>query len=157
MNLRTGLIFAFLLGTVAAMHGQNTTTEWVMYSWQIDHPLSISVIDNDSEMLTIAGDGIEISLLHFYESSVEGRSLKEFSDHIRQMFLLEDPDPIYPFPSDHLTGMCIGGYKDLSRVVIIAFDGQEGRFLATAIFDDDDLDAEKQAIDILKTLRPVSQ
>lgn len=157
MNLRINLSITFLLLFAALVQGQNTTTEWVMYPWQIDHSTTMSVVDNDSEILTIAGDGIEISLLHFNESTSQGRSLKEFSSDVKQMFLLEDPDPIYPFPSEHLTGMCIGGYKDLSRIVIIAFDGTEGRFLATAIFDDDDLDAEKQATEILKSLRPVPQ
>jgi len=129
------------------------TTEWVMYPWKIDHLESMEAVSNNAESLVIAGNGIEISIMSINSGEDRFQNLKEYSDYLKKLFNLEDPDPVYPFPSSHIKSLCIGGYMDLSRVIILAIDSEDGKFFATAVFDDDDLDAEKMAIEMLKTLR----
>jgi len=152
--MRSFCLLILLFGSFVA-HTQMLTTEWVMYPWQIDHLENMEVVNNNSESLVLAGEGIEISVLPFNGAEDRFDNLREYGDYLKKLFNLEDPDPVYPFPSKHINSLCIGGYMELSRVIVLAIEYENGKFFATAIFDDDDLDAEKMAIEMLKTLRPV--
>lgn len=132
---------------------QQVEYKWKMYEFSVVVDAEMVVINNDAESLIIAGDGIEIGIYDFVDRRSQGQSLEEFAIFLRRLFRLEDPDPIYPMDTGHLKGFVAGGYKDFSRIVIFTFDTDQGRFFSTATFDEDDLDAEEEALKVLKQIR----
>lgn len=147
------MVIALILGTCMCALAQEVDYSWKMYDLTIPASPGLEEISNDSEALIIAGDGIEIGLFDFTDIQGQNRTLEEFAVFLRKLFRLEDADPIYPMTTEFLNGYVAGGYKEFSRIVIFAFDTEQGRFFATATFDEDDLDAEKEAIKLLKAIR----
>ena len=128
------------------------TSEWVVHEWTITHPKDIQVIQNDAENLILEGLGIQINLSAYNGKAFSSDELKEYALHLRQLFNLEDPDPIYPFNPARMNSLCISGYVDLSRILILAIESRGELFVLHAVFDDDDLEAEAITLEALKSL-----
>lgn len=157
LNVHHIWLIAFcILITESISTAQNSVT-WIYYPWTIDKVQGMETITNDSESLSIAGEGIEISLFQYDRPDDDATTLQEFAAFLGRLFRLEEPDPIHPFQSDHLKSYCMSGYKEFDRIVIIVFEENEYRFFAVASFDDDNLQSEELALSILKTIRRVEE
>jgi hypothetical protein len=128
------------------------TTQWVVHEWTIEHPEDILVVQNDADHLRLEGLGIQINLSAYNGQSFDPEGLKDYALHLRNLFNLEDPDPIYPFNPPRIHSLCIGGYVDLSRIIVLAIESRGELFVLHAVFDDDDLDAEAITLQVLRSL-----
>lgn len=148
------LVTGFLFLAITSSFGQDDF-EWGNIAFTLEEDFEI--IKNGRKKFEAAGGGLEILVLPFEDDGIDEDDITDFTAHIAINMDLEEIDAAQEINLNGLEGAYVEGYKDGDRVFLLGMINPDSNdnFIAIVTFDDDDSDAEEEALDILSSFRAI--
>jgi hypothetical protein len=129
------------------------TYTWDYYKIQITVPDDFRVKKNTNEEFEMKGDGMEL-MMNIFESNVAIDDIDDATITAAKDMKLQEIDEATRVKVNELEGYYVEGFKDGMRVVFAGLGDPKSHtnFFIVIIFDDDDKQAEKDALTIIKSL-----
>ncbi len=145
-------LILFLLLNAHFVFSQKTYV-WDKYKIQITVPRDLRVQKNTDSEFEMKGVGLELSM-NIFEENVPIDDLDDATIAGAKEIKLQEIDHAKKIKINELEGYFVEGFKDGNRIVFAGMGNPNSHtnFFIAIIFDDDDKEAEKDAIDILNSL-----
>lgn len=158
--MRTNSIkFLLFLGLLlAALVPESATAQksyvWEDYKLQITVPSDFRIRKNTSETFEMKGDGMEL-IMEIVEEDITLEDLEEATIAGAEEMELDEVDEATSVSSNGLKGYYVEGFKDGSRIMFAGMldPRTQTNFFIAIVFDDEDAQAEKDAVGILNSLK----
>ncbi|MFN8357633.1 MAG: hypothetical protein U0Y10_24455 [Spirosomataceae bacterium] len=142
-----------LLAFVSLSAFAQKTYVWDYYHIQITVPRDFRVKVNTNHDFEMKGDGMELAM-HIFEQNVSIDDLDDATIEGAKALKLTEVDEATAVKVNELEGFYVEGFKDGNRIVFAGLGDPKSHtnFFIVITFDDDDKEAEKEAINIIKSL-----
>jgi hypothetical protein len=144
-----------LLALISFSVSAQTDWEWSQYHIAFTLADDFKPVKNTGEEFTAKGDGMDFSIFPFNDQEVDHSSIADYTVEIAKSVELEQVDDADVIQINGLEGAYVEGFKEGLRVVLLGFIDPESdtNFFAVITFADDDEEAEKEAIRMIKSFR----
>lgn len=128
--------------------------EWKDYKLQITVPDDFRIRKNTSEAFEMKGEGMEL-IMNIIEEDITLEDLEEATIAGAEEMELDEVDEATEVSSNGLQGYYVEGYKDGSRIMFAGMLDPKSHtnFFIAIVFADDDEQAEKDALEILNSIK----
>lgn len=149
---KTVSLIALLTIVSLSVFAQKTYV-WDYYHIQITVPPDFRVKVNTNHDFEMKGDGMELAM-HIFEQNVSIDDLDDATVEGAKALKLTEVDEATAVKVNELEGFYVEGFKDGNRIVFAGLGDPKSHtnFFIVITFDDDDKEAEKEAIKIIKSL-----
>lgn len=129
------------------------TYTWDYYHIKLTVPRDFRVQVNTNHDFEMKGDGMELAM-HIFEENVAIEDLDDATIEGAKAMKLAEVDEAKAVKINELEGFFVEGFKDGNRIVFAGLGDPKSHtnFFLVIVFDDDDKEAEKEAINIIKSL-----
>ncbi len=150
--LGLGSLLASLMYSIPS-HAQKTYV-WEDYKLQITVPSDFRVKKNTSETFEMKGDGMDL-IVELVEEDITLDDLEEATVAGAEEMELDEIDEAKSVSSNGLKGFYVEGFKEGSRIMFAGMldPRTQTNFFIAIVFDDNDAQAEEDAIGILNSLK----
>ncbi|GAB3165393.1 amidohydrolase family protein [Telluribacter humicola] len=147
------LLGVLLLGTLTSATAQKTY-EWEHYKLQLTVPNDFRVKKNTDETFEMSGKGMEL-IMELVEEDITLDDLEEATIEGANEMELDEIDEATAVNSNGLKGYYVEGFKEGSRIMFAGMMDPRTKtnFFIAIIFDDEDKQAEKDALAILNSMK----
>ncbi|TDB67340.1 amidohydrolase family protein [Arundinibacter roseus] len=148
------LCLLILTGTLSPAAQAQSTFQWEDYRLEITVPDDFKVNKNTSETFEMSGEGMEL-IMEIVEEDITLEDLEEATVAGAEEMELDEIDEATAVSSNGLKGFYVEGVKDGSRIMFAGMldPRTQTNFFIAIVFDDEDKQAEKDAIKILNSIK----
>ena len=130
------------------------TYYWDDYNIQITVPGDFKITKDTANEFEMDGDGMDLAMYIFNDKKIGIDEMDEATIAGAKELKLQEIDAEHAFKSDDFEGYYVEGFKDGNRIIfagMIDIASQTNFFIAIT-FDDEDKEAEKEAIKVLNSI-----
>ena len=129
------------------------TYTWDYYHIKLTVPSDFRVKTNTNHDFEMKGDGMALTM-HIFEENVAIEDLDDATIEGAKSMKLAEVDEAKAVKINELEGFFVEGFKDGNRIVFAGLGDPKSHtnFFLVIVFDDNDKEAEKEAINILRSL-----
>lgn len=151
--MKNSLLSLALTVLIAFSAFAQKTYTWDYYHIKITVPRDFRVHVNTNHDFEMKGDGMELAM-HIFEENVAIEDLDEATIAGAKAMKLAEIDEATAVKVNELEGFFVEGFKDGNRIVFAGLGDPKSHtnFFLVIVFDDDDKEAEKEAVNIIKSL-----
>ncbi|MCU0339575.1 MAG: hypothetical protein MUE30_06810 [Spirosomaceae bacterium] len=130
------------------------TYYWEQYNIEITVPRDFKVVKNNKNEFELEGDGMEMFMYIWNQKSVTIDDMDDATIEVAKEMKLQEVDEEESFKNGDFAGYYVEGFKDGDRVMLAGVVDLQSRtnFFVVITFDDNDKEAEKEAIKILENI-----
>ncbi|MFN4147274.1 MAG: hypothetical protein ACK4GN_15725 [Runella sp.] len=131
------------------------TYYWDAYNIEITVPRDFKITKNTKNEFEMAGDGMELFMYIWNQKAITTDDMDEATVAAAKAMQLEEIDEEHAFKNGYFEGYYVEGFKDGDRVMFAGVVDLSSRtnFFIAITFDDNDAEAEKEALKILESIR----
>lgn len=146
------LLIGFLLTNNLTILKQ--TFIWDHYGLAVDVPDDFKVLKNSDTEFEMEGDGMSL-FMYLFEEDIAMETMDEAVVEAATSIEMSEVDRAMPLTGNGLDGYYVEGFKEGQRVMLAGFidPTSHTNFMMLIMFGDDDGVAEKDAIDIINSVR----